>query len=102
MNNLIYYAILLILQSVFRAINDSIIHHDSFAVFGKYFSREYADRNKINWFHRYFPMFFDAWHLGIVLQTLCLVGVVFIATNSLVFVACILVARGLIFNVIYK
>jgi hypothetical protein len=99
---MIEYAILLLLQSAFRAVNDSIIHHDSFAIYGKFFSREYAERNKINWFHKYFPMFFDMWHLGVVLQTLCLVGVVFIATQSILFVVAVLIGRGLIFNIIYK
>jgi len=99
---MIYYAILLLLQSAFRAANDSIIHHDSFAIYGKFFSREYAEQNKRNWFHKYFPMFYDAWHLGIVLQTLCLVGVVFVATQSILFVVAILVGRGLLFNIVYK
>jgi hypothetical protein len=99
---MIEYAILLLLQSAFRAVNDSIIHHDSFAIYGKFFSREYAERNKQNWFHKYFPMFYDAWHLGVVLQTLCLVGVVFIATQSILFVVAVLIGRGLIFNIIYK
>ena len=99
---IIIIAILLLLQTTFRAINDSIIHHDSFKEYGKFFSREYAERNKINLFHKYFPCFFDMWHLGIVLQTICTIGVVFIATNSIIFVLSILLLRGLLFNVIYK
>lgn len=102
MNQLIYYTILLLMQSAFRAINDSIIHHDAWKQYGKFFSRTVAEQNKTTWFHKYFPMFFDMWHLGIVLQTLCLVGVVYIATQSALFVGCILLARGLVFNIIYK
>ena len=94
--------ILMLLNTTFRAVNDSIIHHKAFDMLGYFFSKAAAEAPKKNWFHKYFPCFFDFWHLGIVLQTLCLVGVVFIATNSLIFVASILVARGLLFNIIYK
>jgi len=95
-------AILLLLQTCLNAINDSIIHHDSFKIYGKFFSREYAERNKQNLFHRYFPMFYDFWHLSKVLQTLCTIGIVFIATQSILFIVIILIARGLLFNIIYK
>jgi hypothetical protein len=47
-------------------------------------------------------MFYDMWHLSKVLQTLCTIGIVFIATKSFIFVASILVARGLLFNIVYK
>jgi hypothetical protein len=47
-------------------------------------------------------MFHDFWHLSKVLQTLCTVGVIYIATGSFIFVAAILVARGLLFNIVYK
>lgn len=102
MNDLIFYAILLLLQTTLNAISDSIIHHDAFKSYGKFFSREYSERNKMNWFHKYFPMFFDAWHLSKVLQTMCIVVIVFIATNSLIFVVTIFLTRGVLFNIIYK
>ena len=99
---IIIIAILLLLQTTFRAINDSIIHHDAYKNFGYFFSKEAAEATKKNLFHKYFPCFFDMWHLGIVLQTICTIGVVFIATQSIIFVLSILLLRGLLFNVIYK
>ena len=99
---IIIIAILLLLQTTLNAISDSIIHKDSYKNYGLFFSKEYAERSKQNWFHKYFPMFYDFWHLSKVLQTICTIGVVFIATNSIVFVLSILLLRGLLFNLIYK
>lgn len=99
---IIIIAILLLLQTTLNAISDSIIHHDSYKNYGLFFSKEHAERDKQNWFHKYFPMFYDFFHLSKVLQTLCTIGVVFIATNSIVFVLSILLLRGLLFNLIYK
>jgi hypothetical protein len=99
---MIYYAILLLLQTTFNAIQDSITHHDGYKNLGFFFTKKAAEQNKRNWFHKYFPMFYDMWHLSKVLQTLCIVGIILISTKSLIFVAAILVARGLLFNIIYK
>lgn len=97
--NIVIY---MLLNTTFRAINDSIIHHNAYKNFGYFFSKEAAEAPKKNWFHKYFPMCYDFWHLGIVLQTLCTIEIVFIATQSIIFVAAILVARGLLFNIVYK
>jgi hypothetical protein len=99
---MIYIAILLLLQTTLDAFKDSIVHHNAYKSWGYFFSKDAAEEPKYNWFHRYFPMFYDAWHLSKVLQSLCTVGIVFIATQSLIFVAAILVVRGLLFNIIYK
>ena len=99
---IIIIAILLLLQTTFRAINDSIIHHDAYKNYGYFFSKEAAEAPKKNWFHEYFPMFFDMWHLGIFMQSFCIIGVIYIVTNSIIFVLSILLLRGLLFNLIYK
>jgi hypothetical protein len=99
---MIIFAILLLVQTILNAIQDSITHHDGYKSWGYFFSKDAAEEPKYNWFHKYFPMFFDMWHLSKVLQTLCIVGIILISTNSLIFVAAILVARGLLFNIIYK
>ena len=99
---MIIFAILLLTQTILNAISDSITHHDGYKTWGYFFSKDAAEEPKYNWFHRYFPVFYDAWHLSKVLQTLCTVGIVFIATKSIIFVAAILVARGLLFNIVYK
>ena len=95
-------AILLLLQTCLNAMSDSIVHNDAYKNYGHFFSKEAAEAPKFDWFHRYFPMFFDFWHLSKVLQTLCTVGVIYIATGSIIFVAAILVARVLLFNIVYK
>jgi hypothetical protein len=95
-------AILLVLQTSLNAISDSIIHHDSFKELGYFFSRKAYGAKKENWFHKYFPMFYDFWHLSKVLQTMCTMGIVYIATSSILFIAVMLVVRGLWFNAIYK
>ena len=99
---MILFAILLLLQTCLDAFRDSIVHHDAYKSWGYFFSKQAAEAPKFNWFHRYFPMFYDGWHLSKVLQTLCIVGLIYIATGSIVFVAAILVARGLLFNIVYK
>jgi hypothetical protein len=99
---MIYIAILLLLQTCLDAFMDSIVHHNYYKSWGYFFSKDAAEEPKYSWFHRYFPMFYDAWHLSKVLQILCVVGVVFIATQSLIFVVAILVAKGLLFNIVYK
>jgi hypothetical protein len=99
---MIIFAILLLTQTILNAISDSITHHDGYKTWGYFFSKDAAEEPKYNWFHRYFPMFYDAWHLSKVLQTLCTIGIVFIATKSIIFVAAILVVRGLLFNIVYK
>jgi hypothetical protein len=99
---MIYIAILLLVQTILNAIGDSIVHHNAYKSWGYFFSKEAAEAPKFNWIHRYFPLFYDAWHLSKVLQTLCTVGVIYIATGSIIFVIAILVARGLLFNIVYK
>ena len=99
---MIYIAILLLVQTTLNAIADSIVHKDSYKNYGYFFSKAAAEAPKRNWFHKYFPMFYDFWHLSKVLQTLCTAGVVYIATGLIIFVAVILVARGLLFNIVYK
>ena len=99
---MIVFAILLLLQTCLNAMSDSIVHNDAYKNYGYFFSKEAAEAPKFSWFHRYFPMFYDGWHASKVLQTLCTVGVIYIATGSFIFVAAILVARGLLFNIVYK
>lgn len=99
---MIIIAWLLVLQTSLNAISDSIIHHNSYKALGHFFSQEAYVARKENWFHKYFPMFYDFWHLSKVLQTICTMGIVYIATSSLIFIAAMLLVRGLWFNVIYK
>lgn len=102
MNVLGLISYLLIVQTVLNAISDSIVHHNSYKNLGYFFSQEAAVAKKENWFDKYFPMFHDFWHLSKVLQTVCTMGIVYIATKSLIFIAVMLVLRGLWFNLIYK
>ena len=99
---MIYFTILLLIETCLDAFKDSIVHHNYYKNLGYFFSKEAAEAPKKNWFHKYFPMFYDAWHLSKVLQTLCIIGIIFIATQSIIFVAAILVVRGLLFNIFYK
>jgi len=99
---MIIIAGLLVTQTSLNAISDSIIHHNSCKVLGYFFSQEAYVAKKKNWFHKYFPMFYDFWHLSKVLQTICTMGIVYIATGSLIFIAAMLLVRGLWFNVVYK
>ena len=56
----------MILYNVLKSIKDNIAHHDTFKRkgFGKFFWQETAFAKKENVFHKYFPMFYDAWHLS--------------------------------------
>jgi hypothetical protein len=99
---MIIIAWLLVLQTSLNAISDSIMHHNGYKFLGYFFSQEAYVARKENWIHKYFPMFYDFWHLSKVLQTVCTMGIVYIATGSLIFIAAMLLVRGLWFNVIYK
>jgi hypothetical protein len=44
------------------AIRDSIAHHNAYKHLGAFFSRERSEMQKPI-FYKYFPMFWDAWHL---------------------------------------
>lgn len=46
------------------SIKDSIQHQDKFKCWGKFFQKETAEAPKPTFFHQYFPMFYDAWHLA--------------------------------------
>ena len=99
---MIIIAWLLVTQTSLNAMSDSIIHHNSLKNLGYFFSQEAYVAKKENWFHKYFPMFYDFWHLSKVLQTMCTMGIVYIATGSILFIAIMLVVRGLWFNAVYK
>lgn len=102
MTNEIIIVILLLLQTCLNAVSDSIIHNDPFINFGYFFSKDAAEARKKNWIHKYFPMVHDFWHLSKVLQTVCTMAVVYIATTSIVLIAILLILRGLLFNIVYK
>lgn len=93
---------LLLLQTCLNALSDSIIHHDPFINLGYFFSKDAAEARKKNWIHKYFPMFHDFWHLSKVLQTVCTMGVVYVATTSIVLIVILLILRGLLFNIVYR
>jgi hypothetical protein len=59
--------ILLLLYVWLDAIRDSIAHHDAYYKLGKFFSRHQSEMNKPIFF-KYFPMFWDAWHLAKFMQ----------------------------------
>lgn len=59
--------ILLLLYVALDALRDSIAHHDAYAKLGKFFSRQQSEMVKPIFF-KYFPMFWDAWHLAKFLQ----------------------------------
>lgn len=99
---MIIIAWLLVTQTTLNAMSDSIMHHNSLKILGYFFSQEAYVARKENWFHKYFPMFYDFWHLSKVLQTMCTMGIVYMATGSILFIAIMLVVRGLWFNKIYK
>jgi hypothetical protein len=102
MTSIIIIVILLLLQTCLNALSDSIIHHDSYINYGYFFSKDAAEARKKNWIHKYFPMFHDFWHLSKVLQTVCTMGVAYIATGSIVVIVILLFFRGLLFNIVYK
>ena len=69
---MIIFAILLLVQTILNAISDSITHHDGYKSWGYFFSKDATEHYKYNWFHRYFPMFYDAWHLSKTLMLISL------------------------------
>jgi hypothetical protein len=95
-------ALLLLVQTALNAMADSIVHHDAYKNWGYFFSKTAAEAPKQNWVHKYYPMFYDAWHASKVLQDLCTMGIVYIATGSLLFVISMLIIKGLYFNIVYK
>lgn len=82
---------------ILKAIMDSISHHNSFKKLGlnKFFWKETAEAPKSTFLHKYFPMFYDMWHLATALQILQIswlvthslpLSLVFYTIGSLVFI----------------
>ena len=53
---------------VLDSFKDSIVSHDSYKSWGYFFTQAAAWQPKKTLFQKYFPMFFDAWHLAKHLQ----------------------------------
>lgn len=53
-----------------KLVMDLTVHKDIFKKLGlpKFFWKEIAEGPKTSWFHSYFPMFYDVWHLSSSLQ----------------------------------
>lgn len=58
---------LVVAYVVLDAIRDSIAHHNAYKKLGYFFTQERAEMQKPLFF-KYFPMFWDAWHLAKFLQ----------------------------------
>jgi len=99
---------LYILLKVFK---DLITHHDMFKYYkwGRFFWRETVYAIKKSIFHKYFPMFYDMWHLAEALQILllCIVSVIMaVPTATFWFILlCAIIAYtigSLMFNFFYE
>ena len=60
----IHLMIQLLIFVICDAIKDSIQHHDSLYCLGKFFQKQTVEAPKTTFLHKYFPMFYDAWHLA--------------------------------------
>ena len=86
---------------VLKAVMDSISHHDSFKKlnWSKFYWRETAEAPKHEFLNKYFPMFYDMWHLSTTLQVLL---VAWLATGTIMGTILLYVIGNLIFVAIYE
>ena len=92
--------IFLFLYIFFDAFCDSIVHHDSYKNLGYFFSKQAAETPKKSLFQKYFPMFFDAWHLAKMLKLICFILAIGFVSPLNFGIAIIM--SGLLFNLLYK
>jgi len=68
--------------SICKTIGDSIVHYDYFKKkgWGKFWWKETVEQVKTTKFHKYFPMFYDAWHLteAITVLQISIMAIVFL------------------------
>lgn len=99
MQHMITFAISNILTfMLLKFIMDVIAHYDFFTKIGwSYFwSRTAKEAPKTNWLHRYFPMFYDAWHFATFLEVIQVCILLSIPCDN-IYVFPVLVTIGCIF-----
>jgi hypothetical protein len=86
---------------VLKAVMDSISHHDSFKKLGchKFFWRETAEGPKRTFLQKYFPMFYDMWHLSTTLQVLM---VAWLASGTIVGTLLLYTIGNIVFIAVYE
>ncbi len=86
---------------VLKAVMDSISHHDSFKKLGwsKFFWKETSEAPKHEFFKKYFPMFYDMWHLSTTLQVLM---VAWLSTGTVVGTLILYTLGNMVFVAVYE
>lgn len=96
---------IVVILALLKAIADSIVHHDSFKKlgFGKFFWRETVYAQKKSIFHKYFPMFYDMWHLAeaLIVFEVSVVGAWFIG-NILIWSLPLYIFGSVVFLILYE
>jgi len=101
---MIEFGILNVLIFVYlKAIMDLTVHKDYFKKWGysKFFWKETAEGPKTTWFHKYFPMFYDIWHLSTFLQICQICLLLAIPCHNPYCFPVFLIFGGLTFNFLY-
>ena len=84
------------------AVRDDIVHHAAYDWLGRFFSKDAAEAPKQTTFQKYFPMFFDFWHLAKTLQYGCVSAYVGLYFQSIILGIISLVAMSLLFLLAYE
>lgn len=79
---------------------DITVHYNAFKKmgFGKFFWKETVEAPKTTWFHKYFPMFYDVWHLCTFLQVCQVCLIVSIPCHNIYCFPIFVITGSLIFN----
>ena len=75
--------ILALIYGICWSVMDDIAHHDKYAHFGYYWSREAYEDNKTSWLDNLLPMIGDGWHLLQFIRNLCPAIAIWIISGSL-------------------
>ena len=84
------------------AVKDSIVSHDYYKNLGYFFTQEAAWAEKKSLFQKYFPMFFDAWHLSKHLQYHAIAGILAVSLGCFLVYPIAVFLMSICFIVFYR
>ncbi|MFA9212464.1 MAG: hypothetical protein ACEQSR_01270 [Candidatus Methylacidiphilales bacterium] len=99
LTSFIFLVAVYILLDAFR---DDIVHHNAYKHWGYFFSKEAAEAAKTTFLHRFFPMFFDAWHGAKFVQYVCIAAFLGLLFNSVLVFVLALFSMSLLFLIAYS
>jgi hypothetical protein len=96
--------LIVVIFIILKVIKDLCFQKDiwKYYKFPKFWWRETMIAPKTTWFHKYFPMFFDIWHLSEALQVLEISFLASMYSPWLILTLPLYIIGSLLFNLFYE